>query len=145
MAFQHGKSTEFKLDNGAGVLTDISTYCNNVDYPQSVETHDTTTFQTTGGAKTSLPGLKGGDNIALSGNWDPTLDAHLGTLYTNGGQLTAGGSLSFQFGPAGSTAGNVKYTGECWLTEYTVNDPVGDLVTWSATLQVTGNPTRTTY
>lgn len=143
MAFQHGKSTDIRLDNGAGSLTDISAYCNNVDFPMNVDTHETTTFGDS--AKEYLPGLKDG-TISLSGHWDPTLDLHLSTLYTNGGGLTSGnGSLSFQFGPSGTTASNRKYTGECFLTEYTVNDPVGDLVTWSATLQVTGAITATTY
>jgi len=143
MAFQHGKSTQFTLDNGAGTPTDISAYVDNVDFPLSIETHETTTFGDS--AKDYLPGLKDA-TISLSGKWDPTLDAHLGTIYNNGGGLTTGnGSLSFVFGPAGSTSGNIKYSGECFLTSFSVSDPVGDLVTWSADLQVTGAVTRGTY
>ena len=34
MAFVHGSDSVFKLDNASGSLTDISSYVNNVDFPQ---------------------------------------------------------------------------------------------------------------
>ena len=33
MAFVHGSDSVFKLDNGSGSLTDVSSYVNNVDFP----------------------------------------------------------------------------------------------------------------
>lgn len=143
MAFQHGKSTDFRLDNGAGTLTDISAYVDSVDFALPIDMHETTTFGDS--AKEYLPGLKD-STISIGGKWDSTLDTQLGVIYANGGGLTTTNlSISFQFGPAGSTSGNVKYTGECFLTNYQVSDPVGDLVTWSAELQVSGAITRGTY
>ncbi len=75
--------------------------------------------------------------ISVSGIWDATLDG-----YISG---TEPASRSFIYGPAGSTGGNVKYTGEAIMTNYSVSNPVGDVVTFSMDLQVTGAVTRGTY
>lgn len=139
MAFVHGKSAVFKIDNSSGTLTDISAYCDNIDFPQSVETAETTTFGTA--SKTYIVGLKD-STISVSGKWDGAVSAVDVTL---AGTLGQAASLTFEYGPSGSTAGNVKYTGECYLTGYSVSAPVGDVVTFSADFQVTGNVTRTTF
>lgn len=136
MAFVHGKSGYFRLDNSGGTLTDISSYLDNISFPENVETGETTTFGNA--SKTYVVGLKD-STISLSGKWDSTLDAHLNGVF---GQAA---SLTFEFGPAGSTGGFVKYTGECLMTSYEVTTPVGDVVTFSCELQVTGNVTRTTF
>jgi hypothetical protein len=47
MAFSHGKNTVFKIDDSIGTLRDISTYLEDVDFPQPVETSETTTFGNT--------------------------------------------------------------------------------------------------
>ena len=44
MAFTHGKDSVFKLDNASGSLTDISTYVNNVDFPETADVSETTTL-----------------------------------------------------------------------------------------------------
>lgn len=139
MAFVHGKSAVFKIDNSGGTLTDISAYCDNIDFPQSVETAETTTFGAA--SKTYIVGLKD-STISVSGKWDGAASAVDVTL---AGTLGQSASLTFEYGPAGATAGNVKYTGECYLTGYSVSAPVGDVVTFSADFQVTGNVTRTTF
>lgn len=138
MAFQHGKSSYLNLDTTAagGSPTDVSAYVNNIDFPQTTDTHETTSFGAT--AKTYLVGLKDA-TFSISGNWDPTMDGYLSTL------LTPTASTTFVIGPQGSTAAQIKYTGECWLTSYSVGDPVGDLVTYSADFQITGAVTRTTF
>lgn len=136
MAFVHGKSGYFNLDNTASTPApqDISAYCDNVDFPETIETAETTAFGAT--SKSYIVGLRDA-TISLSGKWDATLDAvMIGTEPT---------SRTWIFGPAGSTGGNVKYTGECILTNYSISTSVGDVVTWSADLQVTGNVTRTTF
>lgn len=136
MAFVHGKSADFRLDNSGGSLTDISSYLDNVSFPQPIETAETTTFGSS--SKSYIVGLKD-SSISLSGKWDSTPDAHFAAV------LGQAATLSFQYGPAGTTVGNIKYTGECYVTSYDVSAPVGDVVTFSLELQVTGAVTRTTY
>ena len=138
MAFRHGKNAVFKLDNSGGTLTDISAYLTDVSLPRSIGTSETTTFGVTGGSKTYVVGLNDA-TISISGKYDATVDAQLVAV------LGQDSSLSFEYGPAGSTTGYIKFTGESFLTKYDVKAPVGDVVTFSADLQVTGSITRATY
>jgi hypothetical protein len=134
--FRHGKSTVFKVDNAAGSLTDISNTLTDVSFPQTVETAETSTFGSS--AKTYIVGLSD-STVSVSGNFDATVDAHLA------GVLGQAATLSFEYGPEGSTSPNVKYTGEAILTSYEKSGAVGDVVTYSAEFQVTGVVTRGTY
>ena len=136
MPFVHGKTTDFRIDNSGGTLTDISAYCDSVDFPQSVETAETTTFGDSN--KDYIVGLKD-STISFSGKWDSVLDGVLAPV------LGHPATISFQYGPAGSTVTNVKYTGECFVTSYQVTGAVGDVVTFSAEAQVTGAVTRGVY
>lgn len=136
MAFVHGKSTVFKLDDSGGTLNDISAYLMEVSFPESVETADVTAFGAS--AKSYIVGLKD-TTISLTGKWDATFDGYIA------GVLGQAASLSFEYGPAGSGSGSVKYTGECYVTSYNIGSPVGDAVSASVELQVTGAVTRGTY
>lgn len=131
--FRHGKSTVFKVDNSGGTLTDISNTLTDVSFPQTVETAETTSFGSS--AKTYIVGLTD-STISASGNFDATVDAHLG------GILGQSATVSFEYGPEGSTTGQVKYSGEAILTSYEKSGAVGDVVTYSAEFQVTGAVTR---
>ena len=133
--FVHGKSTNFTLDDTAGSVRDISNTVTSVDLPETLDTAETTAFGSS--AKSYIVGLTDA-TISVSGIWDATVDG-----YIAGGAEPA--SRSFVFGPAGSTAGNVKYTGEAIVTSYSISNPVGDVVTYSLDLQVTGAISRTTY
>lgn len=143
MAFGAGKNGILKVDNGAGTLTDISAFCDKVDAPFSVNLLDTTTFGAAG--ETEIPGLKAGDKITASGKLDPTIHTHIGTLYNNGGQLTAGGSISIEYGPMGSTSGNPKWTAETYLSKWQESTDAKGLATFSLELTVTAGATSTTY
>ena len=136
MAFTHGKDSVFKLDNSGGTLTDISTYVNNVDFPETSDVSETTTLGADN--KTYIAGLKDA-TISLSGLWDSTADAIFGAVV---GQSA---TLSFEYSPEGTTGGNVKYEGEAILTSYAISSPVGDAVGYSADLQVSGAITRGTH
>lgn len=142
MAFNHGKNSTFKVDRSGGTLTDISTYLDNVDFPRTVETAETTTFQVTGSAKTYIVGLVD-STISISGKFDNTAtsgpDAVLSGIY---GQAA---TVSFEYGPEGGDTGDVKYSGEAILTEYSTGSPVGDVTTFSASFQVTGVVTKGTF
>jgi predicted secreted protein len=143
MAFRHGKNAVLKLDNSAGTLVDLSAYLDEISMPRSIETGETTTFGSTGSAKTYVTGLSDA-TISLGGKFDSTADAHFSGILT---ALLAGtiDSVSFEYGKEGSTAGRVKYSGEALLTSYEVSSPVADIVTFSAELQVTGAITRGTW
>ena len=133
--FVHGKSVDFALDDTGGTSRNISDTLNSVDFPEVTETADTTAFGSS--SRSFIVGLESA-TISISGLWDATVDG-----YIKGGTEPA--SRSFIYGPAGSTGGNVKYTGEAILTNYSVSSPVGDVVTYSCDLQVTGAVTRGTY
>ena len=136
MAFVHGSDSVFKLDNSGGSLTDISTYVNNVDFPETADVAETSTLGASN--KTYIVGLKDA-TISLGGLFDATVDAILGAVV---GQRA---TLSFEYSPEGTASGKVKYTGECILTSYTLSSPVGDVVGFSADLQVSGAVTRGTH
>lgn len=142
MAFSHGKGAAFSLDNAAGVLTDISTYLDEVSFPSSIETGETTTFQSPGGAKTYVPGLRDA-TFSLSGKFDPTVDALFEGVIS--AQAAGSAAADFSYGPAGSAASAVQYTGAAWITGYDISAPVADVVTFSVDLQVTGQVTRGTF
>lgn len=134
--FVHGKSAVFKLDNSGGTLTTISDVIQDVSFPRSIETAETTAFGAS--AKSYIVGLTDA-TISVSGKYDATVDAHLAAI---AGQAA---TVSFEYGPAGSATSSVKYTGECIVTSYEVGATVGDAVTFSLDLQVTGAVTRGTY
>ncbi len=138
MAFTHGKDSVFKLDNASGSLTDISSFVNNVDFPESADVSETTTLGSAGNSKTYIAGLKD-SSISLSGLWDATADAIFGAVV---GQSA---TLSYEYSPEGTASGKIKYTGEAILTSYSISSPVGDAVGYSADLQVSGAVTRGTH
>jgi hypothetical protein len=136
MAFVHGKDSAFKLDNSSGTLTDISTYVNSVDFPETADVAETTTLGDS--SKSYIVGLKDA-TISIAGLWDSTVDGILGAVV---GQSA---TLSFEYSPEGTASSKIKYTGECILTSYSQSSPVGDVVGFSADLQVSGDVTRGTH
>ena len=136
MAFVHGKSSVLKLDNSSGSLTDISALVNNVDFPETADVAETSVLGASN--KTYIVGLKDA-TISLSGLFDATADAIFGAVV---GQTA---TLSFEYSPEGTASGKIKYTGECILTNYAMSSPVGDVVAYSADLQVSGAVTRGTH
>ena len=132
--FAHGKSTDFAIDDTGGSSRNISNTLTDVSFPQTIDTAETTAFGSSN--KAYIVGLKD-TTISVTGLWDATVDGYLSG--------TEPASRSFIFGPAGSTGGNVKYTGEAIMTNYSQGNPVGDVVTFTADFQVTGAVTRGTY
>ena len=132
--FVHGKSTDFELDDTGGTSRSLANTLTSVDFPETIDTAETTAFGAT--SKSYIVGLRDA-TISVSGLWDATVDGYI--------IGTEPATRTFIFGPAGSTGGNVKYTGECILTSYSISNPVADVVTYSLDLQVTGDVTRTTY
>lgn len=134
--FTHGKKTSFKLDGAAGTLVDLSTYLTDVNFPETVDTVDTSAFGSN--SKSHIVGLKGG-TISLTGHLDPTLDAHFS------GILGQDASVTFEYGPQGTATGMPKYTGEALVTTYDKGSGIGAAAKMTGALIVTGDVVRSAY
>lgn len=139
--FKHGKNAYFALDGTAGSLVSISDTLNEISLPREIETAETTAFGD--GDKTYITGL-GDATISLSGMFDATVDTQIAGNIAN---LKSGSvsSVSFEYGPTGSVATSPKLSGEALITSYEVSSPVGDVITYSLELQVTGGVTAGTF
>lgn len=141
MAFVAGKNSYLNVDNSAGSPTDISAYCANVSLSRSLADLATTTLGA--GSVTRIAGLADG-SFQASGPWDATCDGYLAGVFaaTIAGTVA---STTFAIGPAGSGNGKVKITGECVMASYDVSTTVDGRVEWSATFNLTGAVTVTTF
>lgn len=137
MAMYHGKGLVFKLGDSAGVLQTLTAYVDSVDLDSSVDMGETTTA----GAedKTFVSGQAEHD-LSISGKWDDT--ASTGPDVVLAGIVGKETTSSFEFGPGGSTAGKVKYSGGCFLTGYKRSAPTGGVVTFTADFKVSGAVTK---
>lgn len=141
MAFVHGKTSKFSIDNSSGTPVDISAYCDDISFSRNLDTAEVSTFGDS--AKEYLIGMSDA-TISVSGKFDAdgasTVDAVLS------GILGHTATSSFEYIPGGGSAGagNPAYQGECWLTSYEVSGAIGDAVSFSADFQVTGAITRAT-
>lgn len=138
----HGKDSYFSLEDSAGTtLRDLSVTINNVQFSRQNDTHDTTTYGSEG--HTFITGLTNG-KITLSGFWTKTASTGAATVLDGLVGLDTI-TLGFEYGPEGNTATNVKYSGECILESLDYSDPVADLVSYQAVLQITGDVTKGTF
>lgn len=134
MAEVHGKDSYLLLN-----AVNISPWVDTGELQRRISTAQTNTF---GDAdEEHIQGVKGA-TIPFSGKWDPAASAIDVTLHT---AFENAGAVAWEFGPAGSTEGFVKYSGNCIVTDYSISSSVGDKVTVSGTLMVTGAVTRGTF
>ena len=136
MAFQHGRSSDFALDNSGGTPVDLSAYTDDVSFDRDVATAETTTFQTASGARTFITGLQDA-SFTASGKFDVVVDAQMESLLQAGPR-----TFTIIYGAATVGAQNPSLSGECILTSYSISDSADDVITWSASFQVTGAVTR---
>jgi len=134
--FVHGKNAQFTL--GA---TNRSNTLNEITLPREIETAETTTFGRQD--KTYITGLSDA-TVSLSGMYTASIDGAINAIITN---LKSGSiaSASFTYGPSGSAGGAPRFTGNALITSYEISSPVGDVVTYSLELQVTGGVTGDTF
>ena len=141
MAFFDSKVSKFRIDDTGSVLRDLSAYITEVrGLPGPRDLNEVTALGDSGAKY--IAGLED-VAITLSGMFDNTStsgpDAVLGPLRTHSS------AVDFEYGPEGTSTGNVKYSGTCWVTSYALRSRVGYLVGWSAALQVNGTVTRGTF
>ena len=129
MAFSHGKNAYIKI--GANVL---STYCNSIDFPATVDTAETSTFGAT--SKTYVVGLMD-HTMTVEGLVDPTGDGYFEAM-------KGAAAAIFSYGPAGNAALTKGYYGSCFMTGYNPSSPIGDAVKFTASFQISGAVARNT-
>ena len=134
--FRHGKSARFELDNAANTLVELSDVIEDISFSQSLETAETTTMGNS--AKTYITGLSDA-TISVSGKFDATIDAQINAVQAGlaDGTITSS-SWTYRANSGIVGAGNPEYQGEALITSYEVSASVGDVVTFSLELQVTG-------
>ena len=141
MAFFDSKVSKFLIDDTGSTQRDLSPYITEVRGLPGPRTLNEVTALGDSGVK-FIQGLQD-VTITLNGMFDNTAtsgpDAVLGPLRTHTS------AVDFEYGPEGSGTGDVKYSGTCWVVSYELRSRVGNLVEWSASLQVEGTVTRGTF
>jgi hypothetical protein len=141
VAFSHGKDAVFSLDDSGGTLRNIAIYLNSVTgLPGGRGLSEVTAFGDQG--TKSIPGLAN-ITFSIAGHFDAT--ATTGSYTVLNGLRTATATATFNYGPQGSTVGNVKYFGECWLTDMNVDATITERVPITASFQVDGVVSSTVY
>lgn len=140
MAFVHGKGGVFKIDNAGGTLQTLTVYVDQWSIDNSVDMAETTTMGSE--VKTYLSGQSDA-TISVSGLYDST--ASTGPDVVLQGLIGNEATSTFELGPEGSSAGKTRYTGECFMTGYTITAMSSDAVKFTADFQVSGAITRNTY
>lgn len=133
MARVHGKDSVFTL-----ATNDLSEYIDNVQFSDGVELAEITGLGST--SKSYIPGLKDA-TITISGRFDSEATGPEATLAA----AVGGAAVAFEYGPEGSANGKVKRSGSVFVRSYAQTSPVGDVVAFTADLQVSGDLTTGTY
>jgi hypothetical protein len=141
MAQEHGKNSYFSVEDSAGTtLRNLTTYVTDVESNWDQEVADTTCKGQT--ARTFVQGHTA-MKLKISGHWDNTVtsgpDVVLASLIGDTGTCT------FEWGPEGNTALDIRYTGECIALNYNISSPLADVVKFDAEFQVTGTVTKNAF
>ena len=138
MAFFDSKVSKLLIDDTGGVQRDLSAYIAEIQGLPGPRSLNEVTALGDSGAR-FIPGLED-VTVTLTGIFDDTAttgpDAVFGPLRTHAS------AVDFEYGPEGSSTGDIKYSGTCWVLIYELRSRVGELVEWSAALQVEGTVTR---
>lgn len=141
MAFFDSSISIFQITDTGSTLRDISPYIVSID---------------------GLPGPREFGDVTVLGDgghkWNPTLenvsvtlellwsdDASVGSDTVLGPLRSHTAAVAFDYGPEGKTAGDIKYSGNAWVEDYSIVSRVGNMVTARCVLRVNGTVTRGTY
>lgn len=134
--FRHGKGAYFSLSDNTGTTINLSSGLEELTLSRSVDTAETSTF---------------GDNDKsyIAGLRDATISGSLIFASTHEEKLSASlghsTALTWVFGPESTANTRRKFTGSGILTGWEGGASIGDKVTSSFELQVTGAITATTF
>jgi len=128
MTSVHGKVTVVTL-NGV----DYSAYSNSTDFKDATDTHETTTY---GRTRKVYNGGLGDGTVSVGGFYDTTAVSGPRALFKP--LKAAGNAVPFVYRPEGTGSGKAQSTVSVIISSFEESSPVGDMVTWSAELQMTG-------
>ena len=139
MAFIDGKGSRFRITDAGGVMRDMSAYITEVRGLPGERTLNDVTALGDSGARYK----PGGESVSftLRGLFDDAADVGADAIL--GGLRLHTSSTAFEYAPTGFGTGKTRYTGNCWVKTYELLSRAGELVSWSATLQVEGTVNRT--
>lgn len=124
MTFVHGKNTVIKLDGN-----DLSAFTNESELTRSADSHDVTTYGKD--SHVYQGGLKDG-SASASGIYDSTMSSGPRAVI----KPLVGTVVPLVRQPEGAGSGLPQDTVDVLVTEYVETAPVADMVTWSASLQL---------
>lgn len=139
MAARKGRGNTTIQYGTTGALTALTNYCNSAELAMTVDRLESTHFGST--AAESIAG-DSSYSISLEGDWDTALDTVLGPdAITTGTRKTAvitftGSSTTATYTWTSSTTVGAE------VQDYTISSGVSDKITFSATLVLSGAPTR---
>lgn len=129
------------LDGANGGGTNISSYSDDISFPQSTEMLETTPFGSA--SKRFIPGLNGGDTIPFSGPLETALFTQIAGMKAAQDAGTAGFTLVY--GAAGSVAAAPKQSVETYVASFEISTGVSGRGEYSASLQCDAAVTNTTW
>lgn len=141
MAFRAGTTTFVMIDGVNGAGTNVSPYLDNMSWSQTSSTNEVSVFGTS--AKAMILGLTDGDTVSMAGPYDKVLYSILTGV--KAAQSAGSSTSTIMWGPGGSVAGEAKVSSETWVTEVGLSTSVGGRVEMTASLQVTGAVTNSTW
>lgn len=133
MAFIHGQFTKVTI-----ATKDISPYVKTSTFTEEADFHDTTGYNPTGGRKTKNGGLLDG-KFVMSGTYDNTVSVGP----RNALRSLLGTTVACVRNVEGTGTGKPNDAFSGVLTKYEETNPVDDMVTWSAEIEMSGAVTTT--
>jgi len=131
----------FQITDTGATLRDISAYITGIDgLPGRRELAEATILASTG--RQWYPIVQSA-TITLELLWSD--DASVGSDTVLGPLRTHDAAVAFDYGPEGKSGGDIKYSGNLWVDEFTNVSRVGDLIKSRCVLQVDNGITRGTY
>src|SRR5688572_28413514 len=123
--FVHGKNSVIKISDAAGALYDLSPITDSASNPRSLGNGETTHFGSA--EKEYIVGLSE-SSISIQGKFDAAIDLKINAAID---ALVAGTNafMTYEYFPAGTTAGQPKFSGNWIPTGYDVSSPVAGVVT----------------
>ncbi|MEU5938640.1 hypothetical protein ABZ807_05530 [Micromonospora sp. NPDC047548] len=132
MAYVHGKDTVITV-----ATKDISPHCKTSTYEGSADVHETTGYGKA--AKTKQGGLLDG-KFSMGGTYDNTAS----TGPRNALKPLLGTTVAVVRKPEGTGTGKPQDAFSGVLSKYVETNPVDDMVTWSAEIEISDVVTTTT-
>lgn len=132
MAFKSANDVYLSVDG-----TNIAAFCSSIETARTVDSIDTTTFAA--GGHTYQGGMTDG-SISLSGTYD---DGGTGPKAIIEPLMEDGQLVAAVYRPEGTGSGKPEQTCNVLVTTYSESSAVGDMIKWSAEMQISGAVTNT--